>query len=63
MADADAEEARVLKAKQLPFSQRLADKNWKIRRDAFDDIREACSGSASPDASYGDHWLKRTELV
>lgn len=63
MADADAEEARVLKAKQLTYPQRLADKNWKIRRDAFEDIREACSGGAPPDASYGDLWLERAVLI
>ena len=40
MAD---DEVNVLSAaKQLPFAERVAHKNWKVRSDAFDDVRISC---------------------
>lgn len=41
MAD---EEAQVLAAaRKLPLDERTAHKNWKVRSEAFDDIKNACS--------------------
>lgn len=54
MADGDTEEARVQQARQLPFPQRLSDRNWKIRRDAFEDIKAACSGGLPADPTFGE---------
>jgi hypothetical protein len=54
MEDAGAEDAKVAEARHLPYNQRLADKNWKIRRDAYEDIKGACNGNSQPDGSYGD---------
>ncbi|KAL0039701.1 hypothetical protein WJX77_005628 [Trebouxia sp. C0004] len=40
MAD---DEAKVLSdAKQLPLSERVAHKNWKVRSDVYDDIKHSC---------------------
>ncbi len=62
MADADAEEVRVQQARQLPYPQRLSDRNWKIRRDAFEDIKVACSGGVPADASFGERCAPHTAL-
>lgn len=40
MAD---DEVNILSAaKQLSYADRVAHKNWKVRSDAFDDIKNSC---------------------
>ena len=42
MADgSEAEEIRVREARDWPYAQRLVDRNWKIRRDAYEDAKAA----------------------
>jgi len=37
------DEAKVLSdAKQLPLSERVAHKNWKVRSEVYDDIKHSC---------------------
>lgn len=45
-----AEDAQELEqAAKLPFSERVAHKNWKVRSEAYADIRSACERAASAD--------------
>lgn len=38
------DEAKVLAdAKKLSYSDRVAHKNWKVRSEAFEDVRTGCS--------------------
>lgn len=39
---ADDEVTVLSDAKQLPFSDRVAHKNWKVRSEAYDDIKSCC---------------------
>lgn len=65
MAD---DEVNVLSAaKQLPFSERVAHKNWKVRCEAFEDIRSSCQKVFSDEdpvlAQYGKLWLMTSKVV
>ncbi len=53
MADAEAEEVRLRTARDWPYAQRIADGNWKIRRDAFEDAKTECSRGGPADAALG----------
>jgi len=45
MAD---EEAKILAdARNLPLADRVEHKNWKVRSEAYDDIRAACDSAFS----------------
>lgn len=39
---ADDEGQLLSEAKQLSFSDRVAHKNWKVRSEAYDDIKTSC---------------------
>lgn len=55
MADGqEAEDSRLRAARDWPYAQRLADRNWKIRRDGYEDAKAACSRGHSPDDSLGE---------
>jgi hypothetical protein len=42
------DEAKLLAdAKKLPLEQRVEHSSWKVRSEAFDDIKEACSKAFS----------------
>ena len=44
-----SEEAQqIAEAKRLPWSDRIAHGNWKVRSAAFDDINAACNGVYDP---------------
>lgn len=46
MAD-DAQELE--QAAKLPFAERVSHKNWKIRAEAYTDIKSACERATSED--------------
>ena len=46
MADDDQE---VQLAAKLPFSERVAHKNWKVRAEAYTDIKAVCERAAGED--------------
>ena len=46
MAD-DAQELE--QAAKLPFAERVSHKNWKIRAEAYTDIKNACERATSED--------------
>ena len=39
---ADDEAKTLSDAKQLPYADRVAHKNWKVRSEAYDDIKGSC---------------------
>ena len=41
-AAAAAEEKRIAESKNWPYGDRVADKNWKIRKAAFDHAKVKC---------------------
>ena len=41
-AAAAADEIAIAASLNLPFAERVADKNWKIRKAAFDEAKAAC---------------------
>ncbi|GBG84830.1 hypothetical protein CBR_g39205 [Chara braunii] len=44
-----AEEEKILKeAKKLPWDERIAHKNWKVRNDAYIDLAAACEAVTDP---------------
>ncbi len=58
MADQDVDEKKLLdNARKLPPSEQLAHKNWKVRQQLYDDIKDACGRASSTDdgdvAGYG----------
>lgn len=59
MADGEADERKVLDAaRQLPLPERGAHKNWKVRNELYEEVKEACGKASGPeDASldvYGE---------
>lgn len=46
MADQD-EEKVLADARKLPFSERVASKNWKVRSEAYENIASACKRALS----------------
>ena len=47
-AAAAADEKSLRESKDWPFADRVADKNWKIRKAAFDDAKAACEKVTDP---------------
>lgn len=47
-AAAAADEQAIAASLSLPFADRVADKNWKIRKAAFDDAKTACEKVKDP---------------
>ena len=54
---ADEEASVLVSARSLSFSERVAHKNWKVRAEAFDDLKGTCERVFSSDdpqlASFG----------
>jgi hypothetical protein len=56
MADGqEAEEIRLREARDWPYAQRVADRNWKIRRDAYVDAKAASQRGIVPESGFGEH--------
>lgn len=54
MADGqEAEEIRLREARDWSYAQRVADRNWKIRRDAYEDAKAACQRGHAPVKGFG----------
>jgi hypothetical protein len=57
MADGqEAEEIRLREARDWPYAQRVADRNWKIRRDAYVDAKAASQRGIVPESSFGEQF-------
>ncbi len=58
---AEEEASLLISARGLPFSERVAHKNWKVRAEAFDDLKATCEKVFSPDdpqlTSIGRHMI------
>lgn len=54
----EAEEIRLREARDWPYPQRVADRNWKIRRDAYEDVKAACQRGHAADDSFGGQNLQ-----
>ena len=46
---ADEESSLLTAARSLAFNERVAHKNWKVRAEAFDDLKTTCGKVFSPD--------------
>lgn len=61
---AEDEAKSLLDAKQLPFADRVAHKNWKVRSEAYDDIKASCQSVFSEEdpvlSQYCKTWLLHT---
>ena len=64
---AEEEAGLLTAARGLPFSERVAHKNWKVRAEAFDDLKTTCERVFSSDdpqlASIGMHGSPQAHLV
>lgn len=47
-AAAAADEQSIIESQSWPFADRVADKNWKIRKAAFESAKTACEGVTDP---------------
>lgn len=50
MADHDVDEQKLLdNARKLPASEQLSHKNWKVRQQLYDTIKDVCTRAESTD--------------
>lgn len=59
---ADDEAQVLLAAKKLPLYERIEHKNWKVRSEAYDDVRAGCERAFSSSEPILDEAGKRSGI-